>query len=382
MGESHTVDRSQQEPSLRDRLVERLNRPGVFTAVSQTVKSVIAATAAWWFSMFVLTTEMPFLAPWTALLTVHTTVYQSISRGLQTSVASVIGVGLSFVVGNYLGVNVWTYALALMVGLILARIRWIRDEGVAIATTGIFLLSSGFNDQEPLLLDRMLEVGVGVAIGIAVNFLVIPPLRDWQAAQHVDSINRRMGELLVDMADQMSQSWDTDNAEEWIEETRSMEEDTRTAWRLVQFARESQRANPRAYLHRVHLTKNNHPQSATEEGAGYADILTRVDEGISHLRHLARTLRQATYVESAWNDRFRTEWVAIVRDCGQAIADPDAEVEPINDRLTTLSHELSDDHDLPQSAWPIYGSLITSVRHLAVIVDDVASSREAREPDT
>lgn len=382
MGESHTVDRSQQEPSLRDRLVERLNRPGVFTAVSQTVKSVIAATAAWWFSMFVLTTEMPFLAPWTALLTVHTTVYQSISRGLQTSVASVIGVGLSFVVGNYLGVNVWTYALALMVGLILARIRWIRDEGVAIATTGIFLLSSGFNDQEPLLLDRMLEVGVGVAIGIAVNFLVVPPLRDWQAAQHVDSINRRMGELLVDMADQMSQSWDTDNAEEWIEETRSMEEDTRTAWRLVQFAQESHRANPRTYLHRVRPSKNHHPPSATEEGAGYADILTRVDEGISHLRHLARTLRQATYVESAWNDRFRTEWVAIVRDCGKAIADPDARVEPINDRLTALSDRLSDDQDLPRSAWPIYGSLITSVRHLAVIVDDVASSREAREPDT
>ncbi|MGM7668603.1 FUSC family protein [Microbacterium sp. A93] len=364
-----------------DRVWEQVRTPGFFTATSQTVKGVIAATFAWWFSMFVLETEMPFLAPWTALLTVHATVYQSLSRGTQSAVSSFIGVGLSFVIGNYLGVSMWTYALALLVGLVAAYIRWIRDEGVAIATTAIFLLSSGFEDQEPLLLDRMLEVGVGVAVGVAVNLLIIPPLRDQQAATHVDSVNRRMGKVLVDMADQLAQDWDTDNADEWISETRSMEQDTAVAWDLVRSARESHRANPRVYLHRSGLVRGHHPPPATDDGGGYADILARVDEGISHLRNLARTLRQASYVEGPWNDRFRTQWVAIVRDCGRAIADPDAEVEPIEDRLTALANELSDDHDLPQSAWPIYGSLITSVRHIATIVDDVASSREAREAD-
>ncbi|MEV4901940.1 aromatic acid exporter family protein [Citricoccus sp. NPDC055426] len=360
---------------------ERVQTPGFFTATSQTIKGVIAATFAWWFSMFVLETELPFLAPWTALLTVHATVYQSLSRGTQSAVSSVIGVGLSFVIGNYLGVSVWTYALALLVGLVAAYIRWIRDEGVAIATTAIFLLSSGFEDQEPLLIDRMVEVGVGVAVGVAVNLIIIPPLRDQQAASHVDSINRRMGKVLVDMADQLAQDWDTDNADEWISEAQSMARDTATAWDLVHSARESHRANPRAYLHRSGLSRNNHPTAATEDGGGYADILARVDEGISHLLNLARTLRQASYVEGPWNDRFRSQWVDIVRDCGRAIADPDAEVEPIDDRLMALANDLSDDQDLPQSAWPIYGSLITSVRHIALIVDDVASSREARESD-
>lgn len=360
---------------------ERVQTPGFFTATSQTVKGVIAATFAWWFSMFVLETELPFLAPWTALLTVHATVYQSLSRGTQSAVSSVIGVGLSFVIGNYLGVSVWTYALALLVGLVAAYIRWIRDEGVAIATTAIFLLSSGFEDQEPLLLDRMVEVGVGVAVGVAVNLLIIPPLRDQQAASHVDSVNRRMGKVLVDMADQLAQDWDTDNAEEWISETQSMAQETAQAWELVRSARESHRANPRVYLHRSGLRRTRHPVPATEDGGGYADILSRVDEGISHLLNLARTLRQATYVEGPWNDRFRSQWVAIVRDCGRAIADPDAEVEPIEDRLTVLANDLSDDDELPHSAWPIYGSLITSVRHIAVIVDDVASSREARDAD-
>ena len=53
--------------------------------------------------------------------------------------------------------------------------------------------------------------------------------------------------------------------------------------------------------------------------------------------------------------------------------------EPIRDRLTALASNMSDDEELPRSAWPIYGSLIASMRHIIVIVDDVASSREARE---
>lgn len=366
---------------LRERLRELWHRPAFFSAVVQTLKTVIAATAAWWFSNTILETELPFLAPWTALLTVHATVYRSISRGLQTSIASVVGVGLSFVIGNYLGVNVWTFALALLVGMVLARVRWIRDEGVAIATTAIFLLSSGFSDQEPLLLDRLVEIGVGVGFGVGVNLLIVPPLRDHQAANHVDSINRRMGELLMTMADDLAGSWDTDEADAWIAETGEMDQEVRSAWQFVRFARESHRANPRVYLHRSGLSKDYHPAPATDQGGGYADVLSRVDEGVSHLRHLARTLQQATYAEGTWDERFRTEWVEIIRDCGRAIADPDAVVEPVHDRLTALAESMSEDRDLPQSAWPLYGSLITSVRHLAVIVDDVVSSREVRDPD-
>ena len=173
---------------------------------------MVAATAAWWLSREVLDSMLPFLAPWTALLAVHATMHRSLSRGAQTTVASTIGVGLSFLIGAYLGVNVWTFALALFVGLAGARLSWIRDESVAIATTAIFILGSGFSEQQPLLLDRIIEVGVGMAIGVLANLLIIPPLRDQQAARYVDSISRRMGDVLINMADGFSTSWETDKA--------------------------------------------------------------------------------------------------------------------------------------------------------------------------
>lgn len=360
------------------RLREQARRPEVTTDLLQIFKGVVAATAAWWFSLAVLDSMLPFLAPWTALLTVHATVHRSLSRGVQTTVASAIGVGLSFLIGAYLGVSVWTFALAMLVGLAGARLSWIRDEGVAIATTAIFVLGSGFSEQQPLLLDRILEVGVGVGIGVLVNLLIIPPLRERQAARHVDRINRRMGDMLTDMADEFSSSWETDEADSWRRETELMSDELETAWQSVRFARESRRSNPRYRLRNSpHLGDRG---SGSGRRVDYEEILQRVDEGISHLRHLARTLYEAAYSEGAWDERFRERWAAIVRDAGHAIADPDANVDPITDRLDALAREMATDQDLPEETWPLYGSLLSSVRHIAMIVDDVASAREAREP--
>ena len=361
--------------TLRARL-STLAEPEVVTDLIQVAKGVIAGTTAWWLSMYILDSQLPFLAPWTALLTVHATVHRSLSRGMQTTVASTVGVLLSFMIGAWLGVSVWTFALALLVGLLGARITWIRDEGVAIATTAIFVLGSGFDGQQPLLLDRIIEVALGVIVGVVVNLAVIPPLRHRQASRYVDSINRRMGDVLRDMADEFASSWDTDRAEAWFQETQSMSEELDSAWRTVRFARESEKMNPRTRLTVPSRTRRG-PSPAAD--ASYEEILARVDEGISHLRHLARTLRDATYDDGEWDSTFRERWVEIVRDAGRAIADPDTEVEPIHDRLTALAADVSEDGRLPRRSWPLYGSLIASMRHIAVIVDDVVSAREARE---
>ena len=358
---------------LRRRIAILLRRPDVTTDALQIRKTVVAATLAWWLAVEILESQMPFLAPWVALLTVYPTVYQSLRRGAQTTVASWAGVGVSFVIGHFLGVGLWTFALAIVVGMAASRIPWIRDEGVAIATTAVFVLGDGFTEQQPMLLDRIIEVAVGAAVGLLVNLLLIPPLRDRQASRYVDHINLRMGRILVDMADELRDSWDTDDAESWATEIQSMTDDLSTAWESVRSAHESRRANPRLQVLR------SRPAQTSSGRADYGEILGRVDEGVSHLRHLVRTLRHAAHSEGAWDTRFREAWADIVRDAGHAIADPDSEVEPIDDRLVELSTELSRDRSLPQRTWPLYGSLITSMRHIARIVDDVASAREARE---
>lgn len=364
---------------LTGRAVARVQGPEFITDVLQILKTVIAGTAAWWLSVAVLGSAMPFLAPWTALLTVHATVHRSLSRGVQTTVASSIGVGLSFVIGYFLGVSIWTFALALLVGVAAARISWIRDEGVAIATTAIFVLGNGFDEQAGLLDDRIIEVALGVGCGVVVNLLVFPPLRNKQAGRYVDSVNRRMGKVLINIADEFSDSWETEQAETWFEETEAIGEELNSAWAVVRFARESQRGNPRSRFSPPRGARDLGQQRWGAEGASYEEILERAGEGISHLRHLARTLREAAYAEGPWDQQFRTRWASLVYDAGHAIEDPDAEVEPLHDRLVELSSEMAQEEDLPEEFWPTYGSLITSLRHIVVVVDDVASARAARE---
>lgn len=367
--EAELASGEEEQPSIGAKILHRLRQPETTSDMLLAIKGVIAGTAAWALSVFVLESDVAFMAPWTALLTVHATVHRSLSRGVQTVVSSAVGMGLAFVILQFFDVNIWSFALALLVGLVGARLSWIRDEGVAIATTAIFILTS----SEPMFADRILELLVGVGVGIAVNMLIIPPLQNQQASRYVDSINRRIGAVLVEMADEFSESWTTDSADEWLKDTESMSKELNSAWQTVRFARESERKNPRKLL--LRRGKKMH------EDVSYEEILTRVDEGISHLRNLTRTLREAAYTSGGWDERFRTGWVSVARDTGLAVADPDESVEPLYDRLRKLTSDMSEAENLPNIEWPTYGALIASLRHIIIIVDDVASARETRQTD-
>lgn len=363
-----TTDELEERPEpLGTRIIRRLKQPQTTSDLLLAVKAVIAATAAWAIAVGVFHSEVAFMAPWTALLTVHATVHRSLSRGAQTAVSSAVGMGLAFVIMQFLGVNIWTFALAVFIGLMGARLSWIRDEGVAIATTAIFI----FTSDDPMFADRFVELLLGVGVGILVNLLVVPPLRDKQAGRYVDSLNRRMGAVLVDMAEEFTEEWDMDQADAWIEETHSMNDELNSAWQMVKLARESRRENPRKIL-RDKLRDD-------DDDIDYEEVLTRIDEAISHLRNMTRTMRQATWAVSDWDHQFREGWVEVVHDLGEAIADPDGNVHEQRRQLDELVREMSSADNLPKIQWPLYGSMLSSLDHIGRLFDDEATTRETRE---
>lgn len=371
-----TSSRQKEKPGavaqLRTAMTDRLRRPEFQTAAIQGVKIIFATTLAWWFSINFLHTSFPFLAPWTALLTIQATAYRTLSRGVQSTIASVLGIVVTFLVGEYLGVNVWSYALALLIGLAISRIRWIREEGITVATTAIFLLSDGFTEQSRDFSERMVEIVVGVAIGVLVNLLVLPPLRDRQAANYIGSVTRRMGSVLSNMSAGVAVSWDTEGAEEWIREIGTLDEELSSAWSSVRFARESRRINPRGHFH-----LRRHSRTPPEkEAPSWEDLLTHAREAVSHLRGITYILLAATYAEGPWDDRFRDRWAAIARDAGEAISDPETDTDSraLRNRIDDLAQEMSQDEELPGKLWPTYGSLITALRHIVSLVDEVRAT--------
>ena len=205
-----------------------------------------------------------------------------------------------------------------------------------------------------------------------------------QAARHVDGVNRRMGEILVDMADDPENSWDTERADVWVQETEALGRRLSSVGQAVQVARESARLNPRDSTHRPHLgsERTQHERQVADQGpVDYEEIFARLGEGIATLRNLAMTIRESTRSDGRWDDCFRDQWVGILRDAGRSIHDPHADVEPVQDRLSALAARMSrSDGRPPGEHWPVYGALITGLQRIAVVVDDVASAQEARDP--
>ena len=331
--------------------------PSAVTAVLQITKTVIAATLAWWLAAIAFDFQLQFLAPWLALLTVQSTVQRSLVRGAEMLVASMTGLFIALAVAYLWGVSLWSFALTLAIGLVISYLPPLRHEGVAVATTGIFILASGRADELSMLGDRIIEVCLGVTVGVLMNAIVIPPLRERQTVRYLEHLRYRIGKFLVGMSADCEETVDSEQAQEWVSEVESIKSEADDAWRTVRFTREAARLNPRMIRRR-----RNGPSEANHE-----ENLARVGRAIAELLHLVRTVADSHSGEDTWDSHFRTSWIAIVRDTGQALCEHRTGVENLLDRLDLLSRELSTT-ELPEHLWPLYGSLLASTRHLLSIV--------------
>lgn len=351
---------------LRARVVS-LREPATQTDLLQILKAVAAAVGAWLIATEVFSLTQPFLAPWAALLTVHATVYRTFWRGAQSVLATALGIALSFAVAQVLGLGPMTLAVALLLGLLLARAGVLRDEGVAVATTALFVLTTGFEQQgEAALLQRFFDTAIGVGMGLLVNLLVVPPLSDRSAQQQVDDVDRHLGQLLAQMAREMRETWTEEHSAEWIEKTRDLDSRIDHAWELVRTAHESTWWNPRPSVRR-----------GRSDPHAYDEVLRRLEEGVAQTRNMARMVHESTRSAQEWDPRFREPWLDLLEEAGHRIEKIEPDVIDLCDRVNDLTRRLSG-QDLPGLLWPTYGALISNLLHIIEIVDDVATSRPVR----
>ena len=195
----------------------RLRDPTWWTNALQIVKTVVAAVIAWVLAVYVFDIEQAFLAPWAALLTVHATVYRTFRRGAQQVGATVLGVLVAFALGSLLGLNALSLGLTILVALVAGSVRGLRAESTTAAATALVVLTTGASDEAGALLTRLADTGIGIAVGLLVNLLVWPPLRDRSAAAQVDAIDDRLGELLSEIAATLRGSVGEEDVDGWID---------------------------------------------------------------------------------------------------------------------------------------------------------------------
>src|SRR4051812_31788797 len=290
---------------------DRLRDPVWWTNASQLLKTVVAVVVAWLLAVHVFHVAQAFLAPWAALLTVHATVYRSVRRGAQQVGATVIGVLAAFAAGAAFGLNALSLGAAVLVCLVAGSMRGLRSEATTAAATALVVLTTGYSDDSGMLFARLLDTAIGIGVGLLVNLLVWPPLRDRSAAHRIDRIDDCIGDLLWAMAGGLG-AGDAD-LDGWIERIGALDDDVDEAWSVLTHARESGRLNPRRAT------------PVRMRAAERLDvILTRLEHAVGETRSMVRTIQLARVAPEQWDERFRGRWLDLLARAGAAIAGADA----------------------------------------------------------
>ncbi|MCW2847362.1 MAG: hypothetical protein JWR90_1336 [Marmoricola sp.] len=336
--------------SWRARALSRGPDPVVVVDLLQNAKAALAGVLAWVVALDVLGLEQPFLAPWAAVLVVHATVYRTVSRGGQQVAATFAGVFLAWACGAVFGVDPLGMGVMLVVSFLLGRHRWLRDEATTVATTGIVVLATNSIGQSNLLASRLVDTTVGIAVGLLVNLLVWPPLRDRAAWARADELPQDLADVLAEMSAGMSPDLEPADTEPWISRLRRLDTRIDEAWRLLGQARESGRFNLRR-----------------SRPAGLDDLtrtLHLLEQAVADALSMARTLATSAEHATLWSEEFRAPWKRLLGEAAEAISAHDTErLDAIRVQLGELAESLSTD-SLPGSAWYEYGGLLVNLRNV------------------
>lgn len=190
----------------------------------------------------------PYYAPLGALVAMYHNVAGSVKQGLQALAGLALGIGLAIVLVSVADPSPLTVAVFMGIGVLLGGLRGIGSGSDWIPTAALLVLLVGGNQPDHFSFGYLLQMGVGVSVGIAVNFLLWPPLHFKAAAASLDDLRCALGRQLTDMGTALKEEWPPEH-EDWSRRSDELAEAARSVRHLVSEADASRRANPRRKLH-------------------------------------------------------------------------------------------------------------------------------------
>jgi uncharacterized membrane protein YgaE (UPF0421/DUF939 family) len=251
------------------------------------VKGAIAAVMAWVLARYAVGQPDPYFAPLAALLGVYPTVTRSLREGIQYISGFLIGAALAIPVGMLLGPGIPGIAVVVLIGMLLSSWRRLGDQSAQVTFTALFGLLLGGHQPLSYITHRMVDVGIGVVTGLAVNVLVFPPLQLRPAEHAVRQWGEDIARALQDLAAAAAEP-DT-GSQLWPPHDRQLTVAAEQARAAVRNARESLRWNPRA-LRRTR-TRSKSVQGVPRPNG---EVLDSLEELTARTRAIARSLAGTT----------------------------------------------------------------------------------------
>uniref|UniRef100_UPI0034DF7C52 FUSC family protein n=1 Tax=Streptomyces sp. PU-14G TaxID=2800808 RepID=UPI0034DF7C52 len=278
-------------------------------------KSTLAASASWYVAHDLLVAQSPAFAPFSAVLIMQVTVYQSLLQALRFMAAVCAGVVVQAALGFLAGPDLLTFVLVALIAMAIGRWRRLGSQGTQVATAAFFAFStysaSAGNQQRAEQLGQIvLLVAVGCTIGVVVNLLLWPPMRYRSAEVGIHTLAGDLSALLADIHPALREhDFDEDEAQRWRRravEAISLVSQTRAALHVTV---ESRYYNPRRFL------PHNRRHKAFD---GYRAVIDALERVAYQVASLTRTLDQWPRNETGED---RDGFLADYADLLEALAD-------------------------------------------------------------
>lgn len=221
----------------------------------QVVKSAAATIAAWLLAGWAFPGQLPVFAAIAALLVVQPSVNQSLSKALERSIGVIAGVVIALALGWLLGSPSWIVLLAVVVSMIAAWVfRASPGTGNQVAISAMLVLALGSSSPE-YALARIVETLIGVAIGIVVNALIVPPVLTAPARRDIGLLGRELAASLDRLATALPEPQTPGRLQELMVEVRLLRPMKDAAEASIAAGEESLTLNPRRSAHRDQLSE-------------------------------------------------------------------------------------------------------------------------------
>lgn len=252
MGDIQAQPRSRRATGARFLKDVMADFPSAFTGQRLQLAAKAALAAGLAFALAPLmpgsAADYPYYAPLGALVAMYHNVAGSVRQGLQALVGLALGIGLAFALVSIGDPSPLSVAVFMGIGVLLGGLPRIGTGSDWIPTAALLVLLVGGSNRDDFSLGYLIQMGVGVAVGIAVNFLILPPLHFNAAAMSLGELRLALGRQLTDMGAALAEKWPPEH-EDWSRRSTDLAEAARTVRHLVQEADASRRANPRRRFH-------------------------------------------------------------------------------------------------------------------------------------
>ncbi|WP_193510202.1 aromatic acid exporter family protein [Cryobacterium sp. BB736] len=304
------------------------------TRLLLAAKAAIAAGVAWAVAGLVpgVAAEYPYYAPLGAVVAMTPTIAQSFRNGLQTLAGLALGAVIAGAVIALGRPTPLTVALAVGLAMLLSSARLFGAQRSWVVTGALFVLLLGYSQADEYSFAYIIQMLIGVAIGLIVHFL-FPPLYYSEGRQALDAARVAARDRLRTLADGLDAG-----ADPGVDHGRlpRVVDEAREA---VEQAGESRRGNPRARRHRGTFEEEQQQLAAIQRVSRCVDEIAAVVDDPGNLpaevtASLASSIRDAADAVDAWN---RGELTAAQLDAAEEVLDQlDERIDALPERGAAL----------------------------------------------